>query len=31
MGAADIINQIRSGVFQTERLVKLDTPLGSNI
>ena len=30
MGAADIINQIRSGVFQTERLVKLDTPLGSN-
>lgn len=30
MGAADIIDQLRSGVFQTERLVKLDTPLGSN-
>jgi type VI secretion system secreted protein VgrG len=30
MGAADIIDQIRSGVLQTERLVKLDTPLGAN-
>jgi type VI secretion system secreted protein VgrG len=30
MGAADLIDQIRSGIFQNERLVKLDTPLGSN-
>ncbi|MGK8202840.1 type VI secretion system Vgr family protein [Burkholderia cenocepacia] len=30
MGAADIIDQIRSGLLQKERLVKIDTPLGDN-
>ena len=30
MGAADLIEQIRSGIFQNERLLKLDTPIGAN-
>src|ERR1700743_1289860 len=30
MGASDIIDQLRSGITQNDRLVKLDTPLGSN-
>lgn len=30
MGAADIIDQLRSGFLQNERLVRIDTPLGDN-
>ena len=30
MGASDIIGQLRSGITQNDRLVKIDTPLGSN-
>ncbi|MGF6644124.1 Rhs element Vgr protein [Paraburkholderia sp. GAS82] len=31
MGAQDLINTITGGVSQSDRLLKLDTPLGSNV
>ncbi|WP_281662834.1 contractile injection system protein, VgrG/Pvc8 family, partial [Paraburkholderia fungorum] len=31
MGAQDIIAAIKGGVLQSDRLLKLDTPLGANV
>jgi type VI secretion system secreted protein VgrG len=31
MGAQDIIAAIKGGLLQSDRLLKLDTPLGTNV